>query len=39
MKVSSDEEAVAFMNDSAFGLTAAIWAQDADRAERLGGQL
>jgi len=39
MKVRSDEEAVALMNDSAFGLTAAIWTADADAALRLGEQV
>ena len=31
--VDSDEEAVARMNDSRFGLTASIWTTDAERAE------
>lgn len=39
MKVSSDEQAIALLNDSAFGLTASIWTKDADRAERIGTQL
>jgi acyl-CoA reductase-like NAD-dependent aldehyde dehydrogenase len=39
MKVRSDEEAVALMNDSAFGLTAAIWTADGDAALRLGDQV
>ena len=33
MKVASDEEAVRLMNDSEFGLTAAIYSADAARAE------
>jgi acyl-CoA reductase-like NAD-dependent aldehyde dehydrogenase len=37
--VASDEEAVRLMNDSAFGLTAAIYSADAARAEALGDQL
>jgi acyl-CoA reductase-like NAD-dependent aldehyde dehydrogenase len=36
MKVDSDEEAVALMNDSRFGLTASIWTGDLDAAEALG---
>jgi len=39
VKVSSDEEAVQLMNDSAFGLTAAIYSSDPGRAEALGDQL
>jgi len=36
MQVRSDDEAVAHMNDSAFGLTAAVWTRDAQAAEALG---
>ena len=36
MKVASDEEAMRLMNDSEFGLTAAIFSADAARAEALG---
>jgi acyl-CoA reductase-like NAD-dependent aldehyde dehydrogenase len=36
MKVSTDDEAVDLMNDSDFGLTAAIWTEDADAAQALG---
>jgi acyl-CoA reductase-like NAD-dependent aldehyde dehydrogenase len=39
MRVDSDEEAVRLMNDSEFGLTAAIFSQDASRAETLGDSL
>jgi acyl-CoA reductase-like NAD-dependent aldehyde dehydrogenase len=39
MKVNSDEEAVRLMNDSDFGLTAAIYSADAARAEALGDEL
>ncbi len=35
-RVRSDSEAVALMNDSAFGLTAAVWTRDTEAAERLG---
>ena len=36
MKVSSDDEAIALMNDSAYGLTAAICTADEDAAIRIG---
>lgn len=39
MSVGSDEEAVRLMNDSEFGLTAAIFSADAARAESLGDEL
>jgi acyl-CoA reductase-like NAD-dependent aldehyde dehydrogenase len=39
MKVASDEEALALMNDSDFGLTAAIFSADTARAEALGDAL
>jgi acyl-CoA reductase-like NAD-dependent aldehyde dehydrogenase len=39
MSVGSDEEAVRLMNDSEFGLTAAIFSADAARAEILGDAL
>jgi acyl-CoA reductase-like NAD-dependent aldehyde dehydrogenase len=39
MKVDSDEEALRLMNDSEFGLTAAIYSADAARAEALGDAL
>jgi acyl-CoA reductase-like NAD-dependent aldehyde dehydrogenase len=39
MKVDSDEEALRLMNDSEFGLTAAIFSADAARAEALGDAL
>jgi acyl-CoA reductase-like NAD-dependent aldehyde dehydrogenase len=39
MKVASDEEAVQLMNDSSFGLTAAIYSSDSERAETLGDAL
>lgn len=39
MKVSSDTEAIALMNDSEFGLTASIWTQDAEAAAEIGRQI
>jgi len=39
MKVRSDAEAVAQMNDSSLGLTAAIWTRDEDAAVTLGEQV
>jgi acyl-CoA reductase-like NAD-dependent aldehyde dehydrogenase len=36
MKVRSDDEAIALMNDSPYGLTAAIWTEDVDAAKRVG---
>ena len=39
MKVASDEEAIALMNDSAFGLTASVWTADEDAATRIGAEV
>jgi acyl-CoA reductase-like NAD-dependent aldehyde dehydrogenase len=39
MPVAGDDEAVRLMNDSAFGLTAAVWTQDADAALAIGSQV
>ena len=39
MKVRSDDEAVKLMNDSQFGLTAAIWTQDTDAALAIGDRI
>jgi acyl-CoA reductase-like NAD-dependent aldehyde dehydrogenase len=39
MKVSGDEEALELMNDSPYGLTAAIWTQDVDAARRIGDEI
>jgi acyl-CoA reductase-like NAD-dependent aldehyde dehydrogenase len=36
MPVASDEEAIRLMNDSRYGLTAAIWTADEDAALRIG---
>ncbi len=36
MKVGSDEEAIELMNDSEYGLTAAIWTADPDAAITIG---
>ncbi|EAB6717968.1 aldehyde dehydrogenase family protein, partial [Salmonella enterica subsp. enterica] len=36
MKVRNDEEAIALMNDSPYGLTASIWSQDLDHAVKIG---
>jgi len=39
MKVASDAEAIAKMNDSKFGLTASVWSADLDKAAELGDAL
>jgi acyl-CoA reductase-like NAD-dependent aldehyde dehydrogenase len=39
MPVAGDEEAIRLMNDSAYGLTAAIWTGDVDAAVRIGDQI
>lgn len=39
MKVRSDEEAIALMNDSAYGLTASVWTTDTEHAARLGDRI
>lgn len=39
MPVKDDAEAIALMNDSHYGLTAAIWTADAAAAEAIGAQL
>jgi acyl-CoA reductase-like NAD-dependent aldehyde dehydrogenase len=39
MKVAGDEEAIRLMNDSPYGLSAAIWTSDIGAAERIGDRL
>ena len=39
MKVGSDEEAIRLMNDSAYGLTAAIWTSDEEAALSIGARV
>lgn len=39
MPVAGDEQAIALMNDSPFGLSASLWTQDLAAAERLGDEL
>jgi acyl-CoA reductase-like NAD-dependent aldehyde dehydrogenase len=39
MRVSSDAEAIALMNDSPYGLTASLWTQDVEAAQIIGNQI
>jgi acyl-CoA reductase-like NAD-dependent aldehyde dehydrogenase len=39
MPVKDDEEAIRLMNDSHYGLTAGIWTQDVEAAERIGDRI
>lgn len=39
MKVKNDDEAIALMNDSPYGLTASLWTRDRDAAEKIGMQI
>ncbi|PKP71472.1 MAG: aldehyde dehydrogenase [Alphaproteobacteria bacterium HGW-Alphaproteobacteria-4] len=39
MSVKNDEEAVAVMNDSPYGLTASLWTRDPERAAALGARI
>lgn len=39
MPVASDEEAIALMNDSEFGLTASLWTPDVARAQAVGDRI
>lgn len=39
MKVRDDDEAIALMNDSRYGLTASVWTQDPDVGQALGARI
>lgn len=39
MKVRDDEQAIRLMNDSDYGLTAALWTRDAERAAQVGARI
>jgi acyl-CoA reductase-like NAD-dependent aldehyde dehydrogenase len=39
MRVKDDEEAVALMNGSRYGLTASVWTSDVDAAARIGSRI
>jgi len=39
MSVKSDEEAILYMNDSDYGLTASVWTQDIEVAQKIGSQV
>lgn len=39
MKVGDDDEAIGLMNDSPYGLTASVWTEDLDAADRIGARL
>ncbi len=39
MKVKDDEEAIALMNDSQYGLTCSLWTNDTAKAEEIGRRL
>lgn len=39
MRVRNDAEAIRLMNDSPYGLTAAVWTRDADAAQKIGTQV
>lgn len=39
MKVANDEQAIALMNDSPYGLSASVWTMDTDIAEAIGARV
>lgn len=39
MRVSSEQKAIEFMNDSKYGLTASVWTKDQEKALRIGQQI
>jgi acyl-CoA reductase-like NAD-dependent aldehyde dehydrogenase len=39
MRVRNDDEAIALMNDSPYGLTACLWTQDIAAAQTIGGRI
>ena len=39
MAVKSDKEAIRHMNDSAYGLTASVWTNDAEKALEIGSRI
>ena len=39
MKVKDDNEAIKFMNDSPYGLTASVWTKDLEIAQKIGNQI
>src|SRR5262249_16678713 len=39
MRVSDDRDAIRLMNDSPYGLTAAMWTEDAEAAQRIGREI